>query len=850
VATRVAGRYQLIRELGAGKMGRVFQAVDVETGQAVAAKIMIESSDLGLQGLLRFQQEGALLSTLKHPNIVQVYSTHLEEHLSCIIMELLEGRTLRTVLHSEVLTLRRIKDIAQQVADALAYAHRRGIVHRDIKPDNIMIVGNDRVKVTDFGIARIIQDAVPLGTLTASGMSMGTPLYMSPEQIESGNIDGRTDIYAFGCVLYEMVAGHPPFEGQDPLTVAFKHVHKAPSPPAIANPDVPDDWEALILKCLAKHPDHRYQTSVTLVEAIQSLEVSDRPAPRRSGSPETLESTRESGEHTRLEIESQTLLHEARTRELSGDLKSALQHYRAALTLAPPGPTRTTIEAAVARITESVQRAPRIPPAETETQQPRSTVKQPEIDLVPPAAPDTQHEVEIPPLPAPTPTQSLAIDLSPAPTQSSATAPTSERPLMPAAPPAETQSAPSPAPSRDARPPETTSIPVEPAGKPQPQNAVSARVTAVQPPVQITRETISPARRPRSRTVLWSGGALASVLVLVGAGIVFAAGQGNSPPSPTPVPTAVAVAPLSPVGVSTGGEFRSGQKVTLDWKKVPAASLYQVQISEVTTPRGSVSAIVKTLGTLKTRKAAVVYRVVGARVYSWRVRAEVHGRWSAFSRAQRFSVAKPSIAVPVPLTPRNGTSTTNRSVHLCWSSVKGAKDYVLAVTGHRAPAHLTRTCTWMSLSPGAYSWSVAAEVTGVHLYRGSFSTPARLTIRQKPRPTATPMPPTPVPVSGATSSGTTGSSTTSGTTGTSGSTGSTGSYGTTGSTGSSGSTGSTGSSGSTGTSGTSGSSSSTGSSTGSGSTGSTSSGSSGSSSSSSGSSGSSSGTCDPQFQVC
>src|SRR5579884_3049455 len=152
-------------------MGRVFQAVDTETGRAVAAKVMLASSDDNLDALLRFQQEGALLSTLKHPNIVEVYGTFLDENTSCIIMELLEGRSLSNILKSERLSLARTKRLVQQVAAALSFAHSRAIVHRDIKPDNIMIIGHDHVKVTDFGIARYLSTGATLNTMT--GMSLG-----------------------------------------------------------------------------------------------------------------------------------------------------------------------------------------------------------------------------------------------------------------------------------------------------------------------------------------------------------------------------------------------------------------------------------------------------------------------------------------------------------------------------------------------------------------------------------------------------------------------------------------------------------------------------------------------------
>jgi serine/threonine protein kinase len=257
--TLLGSRYQVVREIGAGGMGRVFQAVDTQTGRTVAAKVMIASSDENLDALLRFYQEGAVLATLKHPNIVEVSGTFLEDGVCSIVMELLEGASLDELLASERLPLSRVKALVDQIAGALSYAHGRGIVHRDIKPSNIMVIGDDHVKVTDFGIARVLRG----GTLsTKTGMSIGTPLYMSPEQIEAERVDGRSDIYSLGVVLYQMVVGRPPFEGRDPLSIAFKHVHIAPRPPSELNPDVPKAWEHMILTMLAKDPAKRYASGV------------------------------------------------------------------------------------------------------------------------------------------------------------------------------------------------------------------------------------------------------------------------------------------------------------------------------------------------------------------------------------------------------------------------------------------------------------------------------------------------------------------------------------------------------------------------------------------------------------
>jgi class 3 adenylate cyclase/sugar lactone lactonase YvrE len=269
----LGGHYRLVREIGAGGMGHVFEAVDVRSGKHVAAKIMFARTEIDLDALLRFEQEGAVLATLKHPNIVEVYGTFMEEHASCIVMELLEGRSLGDLMRMETLSLKRIKRLAVQVAAALAHAHARKIIHRDIKPDNIMVGPDDHVTVTDFGIARVVRPETTIHTMTSTGTTLGTPLYMAPEQVEGQRVDGRADVYALGAVLYAMVTGGPPFQGDDPLTIAFKHVNDPPQPPSEINSHIPRDWDQLILKALAKDPAQRYSTAGALQRALTELSV-------------------------------------------------------------------------------------------------------------------------------------------------------------------------------------------------------------------------------------------------------------------------------------------------------------------------------------------------------------------------------------------------------------------------------------------------------------------------------------------------------------------------------------------------------------------------------------------------
>ena len=337
VITSLGGRYRLVREIGAGGMGRVFEAIDGQTGSPVAAKIMFAAKGAEDESARRFMQEGAMLAQLEDPNIVKVYGTFMEQAASCIVMELLGGHSLRAELRGRAnfagrkspnalrssskpttfhlshkldperdgadhageaepstpslpyptdraspesdnakLRLLRAKNISLQVASALRIAHERGIVHRDVKPDNIMLAETDDVdcpgvKVTDFGIARILRKEQTLLTITTTGMTLGTPSYMSPEQVEGREVDSRTDIYALGAVLFEMTTGRPPFEGEDALSIAVKHVHESPVPPSHVNPQLPHEWDRVILKSLAKDPGQRYQQVVDMAHAIEAL---------------------------------------------------------------------------------------------------------------------------------------------------------------------------------------------------------------------------------------------------------------------------------------------------------------------------------------------------------------------------------------------------------------------------------------------------------------------------------------------------------------------------------------------------------------------------------------------------
>ncbi|HEX8919410.1 MAG TPA: protein kinase [Chloroflexota bacterium] len=280
----LGGRYRLTRQIGAGGMGRIFEAFDDRTGERLAVKLMFARTEADPKALLRFQQEGAVLATLHHPNIVQVRGTFVEEYASCIAMELLEGRSLADVLRDGPLPLDRAKNMAAQILAALAAAHERGVVHRDVKPANVMVLGGDRVKVTDFGVARL---ARPPGdtSLTATGMTLGTALYMAPEQVQDGKVDGRTDLYALGAVLYHMVTGRPPFEAAESFAVALMQVNDIPVPPRAVRPGISEEWDAVILRALAKSPGDRFQSAVAMQRALSALptledeKAAQRPRP-------------------------------------------------------------------------------------------------------------------------------------------------------------------------------------------------------------------------------------------------------------------------------------------------------------------------------------------------------------------------------------------------------------------------------------------------------------------------------------------------------------------------------------------------------------------------------------------
>jgi len=258
----LGGRYRVGRELGRGGMAKVFEGTDTVLGRTVAIKVLSPqfADDEGF--VQRFRREAQAAARLSNPNVVSVFDTGADGGVHYIVMEYVEGRTLADYLAGggRIMPDRAI-EIAESVCGALSAAHAQGVIHRDIKPGNIMLTPTGQVKVADFGIARMTTTAE---TVAQTAAVLGTASYLSPEQAQGQPVDGRSDIYSLGCVLYEMVTGRPPFLGDSPVTVASKQVLEQPTPPSKLNGDVTPDLDAVILRTLAKNPANRYQSAEEL----------------------------------------------------------------------------------------------------------------------------------------------------------------------------------------------------------------------------------------------------------------------------------------------------------------------------------------------------------------------------------------------------------------------------------------------------------------------------------------------------------------------------------------------------------------------------------------------------------
>jgi len=253
-----SNRYQVTHLIARGGMALVYRAQDQLLNRPVALKILYPELSADPSFVERFRREAQAAANLSHPNIVPVFDWGEDAGTYFIVMELVEGQSLADVLRGgRTLTASRTAQLGAQVASALGYAHRQGMVHRDVKPGNILITPEAQVKVTDFGIAQAVASE---DHLAEEGSVMGTATYFSPEQAEGAAVDGRSDLYSLGIVLYEMLVGRPPFTGETPLAVSSQHVHGTVTPPSQVNPTVPRDLESIVMKSLSKNPAGRYNT--------------------------------------------------------------------------------------------------------------------------------------------------------------------------------------------------------------------------------------------------------------------------------------------------------------------------------------------------------------------------------------------------------------------------------------------------------------------------------------------------------------------------------------------------------------------------------------------------------------
>ncbi|HSF99529.1 MAG TPA: protein kinase [Vicinamibacterales bacterium] len=276
IGTLLAGKYQVEARIGRGGMGTIYRATHRMLGKPVAIKLINPDVGISSEMAARFEREARAASNLNHPNIATVHDLgQLEDGTLYMVMEFIEGDTLKAVIGRDgPMPPARIVRLLGQIVSALAAAHRNGIVHRDLKPQNIMVTrdagGHEVAKLLDFGIAKTMDDAAT--QLTATGLSLGTPQYMAPEQANGGQVDGRSDIYALGVILYEMLIGEVPFEATSTPAVLVKHLTEQPAPPSKRRPDLhlPAGLEAIALRSLEKDPAKRFQSAEDLQAALEA----------------------------------------------------------------------------------------------------------------------------------------------------------------------------------------------------------------------------------------------------------------------------------------------------------------------------------------------------------------------------------------------------------------------------------------------------------------------------------------------------------------------------------------------------------------------------------------------------
>ncbi|MBZ5711982.1 serine/threonine-protein kinase [Nannocystis pusilla] len=267
---RVANRFVVARLLGAGGMGAVYLARDEQLGEEVALKVIAGLGLLDPSAADRLRREASTARRISHPNVVRLHDIGEESGLLFLSMEYVAGESLAARLKRiGAIPAAQLRPIAEQLCDGLAAAHAAGVIHRDLKPANVLLAGDRTVKIIDFGIARPLAEA----GMTATNMVVGTPEYMAPEQVRGGVMDARTDIYALGAMLYHALTGRPPFAAPSPIALGLAHCQEPVPAPRLLRPDIPVEWEALILRALEKDPARRFQSASELREVFRAAEA-------------------------------------------------------------------------------------------------------------------------------------------------------------------------------------------------------------------------------------------------------------------------------------------------------------------------------------------------------------------------------------------------------------------------------------------------------------------------------------------------------------------------------------------------------------------------------------------------
>ena len=264
VGDTVSDRYRLERQLGSGATAAVWQARDRELGRLVALKVLL-GREVPQELAVRFEREGTILARLSHPNVVPVFATGNHDGRPYLVMELVDGVQLTKVLERGPVPVEDAIELAAAVAAGLGAAHRAGVVHRDVKPANIVCSEDGTPRLVDFGIAR----ADDLTNITSANVVIGTAAYLSPEQARGDAVGPTSDVYSLGCVLYQALTGRTPFDAESAISLAYRHVHDAPRPPSELRADIPGALDRVVMRCLAKEPQDRYRTGTELEAALR-----------------------------------------------------------------------------------------------------------------------------------------------------------------------------------------------------------------------------------------------------------------------------------------------------------------------------------------------------------------------------------------------------------------------------------------------------------------------------------------------------------------------------------------------------------------------------------------------------